>query len=69
MFGGIAAAIGCMLVLLLVLLLSAQSRQLTLARTATMGLSTAQRRWLTLVEAAPQLVAGRGTPGSLRIGM
>jgi putative ABC transport system permease protein len=55
--GGIAAVIGCLLVLLLVLLLSAQSRQLTLARTATMGLSTAQARWLTLVEALPQLMA------------
>ena len=57
LFGGIAAAIGCLLVLLLVLLLSARSRQLTLARTATMGLSAAQGRWLTLVEALPQLVA------------
>jgi putative ABC transport system permease protein len=57
LLGGIAAAIGCLLVLLLVLLLSARSRQLTLARTATMGLSPAQGRWLTLVEALPQLVA------------
>jgi len=57
LFGGIAAAIGCLLVLLLVLLLSARSRELTLARTATMGLSAAQGRWLTLVEALPQLVA------------
>ena len=57
LFGGIAGAISCLLVLLLVLLLSARSRQLTLARTATMGLSTAQGRWLTLVEALPQLVA------------
>jgi putative ABC transport system permease protein len=57
LLGGIAAAIGCLLVLLLVLLLSAQSRQLTLARTATMGLSMAQGRWLTLVESTPQLVA------------
>jgi putative ABC transport system permease protein len=57
LLGGVAAAIGCLLVLLLVLLLSAQSRQLTLARTATMGLSMAQGRWLTLVESMPQLVA------------
>ncbi|HXB50941.1 MAG TPA: FtsX-like permease family protein [Streptosporangiaceae bacterium] len=57
LLGGIAAAIGCLLVLLLVLLLSAQSRQLTVARTATMGLSMAQGRWLTLVESTPQLVA------------
>jgi putative ABC transport system permease protein len=35
----------------------AQSRQLTLARTATMGQSMAQGRWLTLVESTPQLVA------------
>jgi putative ABC transport system permease protein len=57
LLGGVAAAIGCLLVLLLVLLLSAQSRQLTLARTATMGLSISQGRWLTLVESTPQLVA------------
>ena len=57
LLGGIAAAIGCLLVLLLVLLVSAQSRQLTLARTATMGLSPTQGRWLTLVEALPQIVA------------
>jgi putative ABC transport system permease protein len=57
LLGGIVAAVACLLVLLLVLLLSARSRQLTLARTATMGLSTAQGRWLTLVEALPQLVA------------
>ena len=57
LFGGIAAAIGCLLVLLLVLLASAQSRQLTVARAATMGLSMAQGRWLTLVESTPQLVA------------
>jgi putative ABC transport system permease protein len=57
LLGGAAAAIGCLLVLLLILLLSAQSRQLTLARTATMGLSMAQGRWLTLVESTPQLVA------------
>jgi hypothetical protein len=57
LLGGIAAAIGCLLVLLFVQLLSAQSRRLTVARTATMGLSMAQGRWLTLVESTPQLVA------------
>jgi putative ABC transport system permease protein len=57
LLGGIAAAMGCLLVMLLVLLLSAQSRQLTVARTATMGLSMAQGRWLTLVESTPQFVA------------
>jgi putative ABC transport system permease protein len=57
LLAGIAAAIGCLLVLLLVLLLSAQSRQLTVARAVTMGLSMAQSRWLTLVESTPQLVA------------
>lgn len=57
LFGGIAGAIGCLLVLLLVLLLSARSREVTLARTATLGLSPAQGRWLTLVEALPQLLA------------
>ena len=57
LLGGVAAAVGCLLVLLLVLLMSARSRQLTLARTATMGLSMAQGRWLTLVESTPQLVA------------
>jgi putative ABC transport system permease protein len=55
--GGAAAAAGCLLVLLLTLLLSAQSRQLTVARAATMGMSTAQGRWLALIEALPQIVA------------
>jgi putative ABC transport system permease protein len=55
--GGDAAAVGCLLVLLLTLMLSAQSRQMTLARAATMGLSTAQGRWLTLVEALPQILS------------
>jgi len=56
-FGGDAAAAGCLLVLLLTLLLSAQSRQLTLTRAATMGLSAAQARWLALVEALPQILS------------
>jgi len=56
-FGGDAAAIGCLLVLLLTLMLSAGSRQMTLARAATMGMSTAQGRWLALVESLPQIVS------------
>jgi len=55
--GGYAAAAGCLLVLLLTLMLSARSRQLTLARAATMGMSPAQARWLALVEALPQLLS------------
>jgi putative ABC transport system permease protein len=55
--GGVAAAVGCMLVLLLTLMLSAQSRQLTLARANTMGMSMAQARWLALVEALPQILS------------
>ena len=54
--GGDAAAAGCLLVLLLTLMLSAQSRRMTLARTATMGMSTTQSRWLTLIEALPQIL-------------
>jgi putative ABC transport system permease protein len=53
--GGDAAAVGCLLVLLLTLMLSAQSRQMTLARATTMGMSSAQGRWLTLIEALPQI--------------
>jgi len=56
-FGGYAAAAGCLLVLLLTLLLSARSRELTLARTATMGMSAAQARWLALIEALPQILS------------
>jgi putative ABC transport system permease protein len=56
-FGGDAAAIGCLLVLLLTLMLSGQSRQMTLARASTMGLSAAQGRWLALLEALPQIVS------------
>jgi hypothetical protein len=55
--GGYAAAAGCLLVLLLTLLLSARSRELTLARTATMGMTAAQTRWLALIEALPQIVS------------
>jgi putative ABC transport system permease protein len=56
-FGGYAAAAGCLLVLLLTLLLSARSRELTLARSATMGMSAAQTRWLALIEALPQILS------------
>ena len=56
-FGGDAAAIGCMLVLLLTLMLSGQSRQMTLARASTMGLSAAQGRGLALIEALPQILS------------
>ena len=55
--GGDAAAVGCLLVLLLTLMLSAQSRQMTLARATTMGMSAAQGRWLTLIEALPQILS------------
>ena len=57
MVGGDAAAVGCLLVLLLTLMLSAQSRQLTLARATTMGMSMAQGRWLALIEALPQILS------------
>jgi putative ABC transport system permease protein len=55
--GGDAAAVACLLVLLLTLMLSAQSREMTLARAATMGMSSAQSRWLTLIEALPQILS------------
>jgi putative ABC transport system permease protein len=55
--GGDAAAVGCLLVLLLTLMLSAQSRRMTLARAATMGMSTAQGRWFTLIESLPQILS------------
>lgn len=55
---GGAAAVACgLLVLLLSLLLSAPSRQLTLARMSTMGLSAAQGRLVAVLEAVPQLLA------------
>jgi putative ABC transport system permease protein len=55
--GGAAAAIGCLLVLLLTLMLSGQSREMTLARATTMGLSAAQGRALALIEALPQILS------------
>ena len=56
-FGGAAAAIGCLLVLLLTLMLSGQSREMTLARATTMGLSAGQGRALALIEALPQILS------------
>ena len=55
--GGVAAVICGLLVLLLSLLLSAPSRQLTLARMSTMGLSAGQGRLIAVLEALPQLLA------------
>jgi putative ABC transport system permease protein len=55
--GGDAAIVACLLVLLLTLMLSAQSREMTLARAATMGMSSVQSRWLTLIEALPQILS------------
>jgi putative ABC transport system permease protein len=55
--GGAAAAVGCLLVLLLTLMLSGQSREMTLARATTMGLSAAQGRALALIEALPQILS------------
>jgi putative ABC transport system permease protein len=55
---GAAAAAGLSLVILLItLVLSARSRELTLARMAAMGLSQAQARWLVVAEALPLIVA------------
>jgi putative ABC transport system permease protein len=55
--GGDAAAVSCLLVLLLSLLMSGASREMTLARMSTMGLSAAQGRRLAMVEALPLVVA------------
>jgi putative ABC transport system permease protein len=55
--GGDAAVAGCLLVLFLTLMLTAQSRQLTLTRAATMGMSATQARWLAVVEALPQILS------------
>jgi putative ABC transport system permease protein len=54
--GGDAAAAACLLVFLLTLLMAAPSRQMTLARMNTMGLSVSQGRRLALVEALPQVL-------------
>ncbi|MBO0825161.1 MAG: hypothetical protein J2P27_15120, partial [Actinobacteria bacterium] len=55
--GGAAAVLCGLLILLLSLLLSAPSRQLTLARMSTMGLSARQGRAVAVLEAMPQLLA------------
>jgi putative ABC transport system permease protein len=55
--GGAAAVLCGLLVLLLSLVLSAPSRQLTLARMSTMGLSAGQGRLMAVLEAVPQLLA------------
>ncbi len=55
---GAAAAAGfSALILLLVMVLGARSRQLTLARLSTMGLSRAQARRLSMVETVPLVLA------------
>jgi putative ABC transport system permease protein len=55
--GSVAAAGFCVLVMLLSLLLAARSRQLTLARLATMGLGPGQARRLVVAEALPPVLA------------
>lgn len=52
---GVAGAFG-IVVLLMSLLLTAASREPTLARLAAMGLSAGQASWLVLTEALPQIV-------------
>ena len=55
---GAAAAAGfSALILLISLLMSAPSRDMTLARLATMGLARGQARWLVGMETLPQVVA------------
>jgi putative ABC transport system permease protein len=55
--GGVLVAAGFgIVVLLIALLLSAGSRDATLARLAAMGLSSRQGGWLALVETLPQIV-------------
>jgi putative ABC transport system permease protein len=54
---GVAVAAGWgVLVLLIALLVSADSRRRTLARLATMGLSARQGSWLVLVETLPEIL-------------
>jgi len=53
-----AAAAGfSLLILLITLILSARSREFTLARLRVMGLSQAQARWLVTIETLPQVLA------------
>jgi putative ABC transport system permease protein len=53
----VAAAAFSALILLIWLLMSAQSRDLTLARLAPMGLGRGQARWLVVLETMPQVLA------------
>ena len=55
--GGYLSAAACLLMLALSLLMSAGSRQMTLARMGTMGLSAGQSRRLAVVEGLPLVVA------------
>jgi putative ABC transport system permease protein len=55
--GAAAAAAFSALILLISLLMSAPSRDMTLARLATMGLARGQARWLVGLETLPQVVA------------
>jgi putative ABC transport system permease protein len=55
--GAAAAAAFSALILLISLLMSAPSRDMTLARLATMGLARRQARWLVGMETVPQVVA------------
>jgi putative ABC transport system permease protein len=55
--GASAAAGLALLVLALMLVLSARSREMTLARLATMGIGSAQSRRITIVETLPAILA------------
>jgi putative ABC transport system permease protein len=55
--GAVAAAAFSALILLIWLLMSAHSRDMTLARLATMGLGQGQARWLVVLETLPLVVA------------
>jgi len=55
--GAAAAAAFSALILLISLLMSAQSRDMTMARLATMGLARGQARWLVGMETLPQVAA------------
>lgn len=55
--GAAAAGAFCVLILLLSMVLGARSRRMTLARLATMGMSRAQARRLSIVETVPAIVA------------
>jgi putative ABC transport system permease protein len=55
--GAVAAAVFSALILLIWLLMSARSRDMTLARLATMGLRPGQARWLVVLETLPLVLA------------